>query len=453
MPKVTVYVVSHNYGSFLMDAVESVLRQTYDDWEMLIIDDKSTDNTREVMEYYKGDARIRLIHTAGIGLNAVCNLALKEAKGKYIIRLDGDDIFDENALLVLSNYLERNPEFSLVFPDYYLMDEFGEVFGQERRKKLQVANHLLDAPANGACTLTKVEVLKDLGGYREDLRAQDGFDLWSKIVAKYKCANVNLPLFYYRRHGNNLTNKAGHILSARRQIKKDSIFSIQDQHRPFIAVIPCRKNYDFCVDLWDQKLNGKTLLEYSIETCLASKLLDYVFVACDNDAVKKTIEKYDDKRLRFYLRKPESTLRSRSIAGTLDEIAVSVDPERKGVTLVSYVQAPFVTTDTMEESLFTLLMNQTDSTIGVEEVKSNLLRRTPFGLQYINPPSEFVTDFDVVYAEANIAMATKNINLLNGSLTGPKIGNFIVSHDECMFIDNARKLSIARIITDEKHPL
>ncbi|MGD9080864.1 MAG: glycosyltransferase family A protein, partial [Desulfobacterales bacterium] len=94
-PLITVYIASHNYGKFLEHAIESVLKQTVDNWELLIINDDSHDDTEEVMKLYASDPRIRLYKTTGIGLPAVCNLALKKAKGNYIIRLDGDDFFDE----------------------------------------------------------------------------------------------------------------------------------------------------------------------------------------------------------------------------------------------------------------------------------------------------------------------------------------------------------------------
>ena len=232
-------------GDFLSEAIESVLRQHYDDWELLLIDDGSSDHTADVMSLYSGDPRVRILRTSGIGLPAVCNLALREARGEYLIRLDGDDVFDENALLVLASYLERDPELALVFPDYYLMDEGGEIFAHERRHNLAESNQLMELPPNGACTLIRKSVLESIGGYREDLGAQDGFDLWAKIRNTHRAANVNLPLFYYRRHGQNLTNSSYRILAARRQIKKDAIGVELERVRPLLAVIPCRQKLRF----------------------------------------------------------------------------------------------------------------------------------------------------------------------------------------------------------------
>lgn len=445
-PKITVYLVSHNYGSYLKDAIESVLRQSTGSWELIIIDDGSTDNTAETINLYKGDERIRAFKTEKIGLPSVCNLALKEANGKYLIRLDGDDIFDENILLVLGNYMDNNPDAALVFPDYYYIDEFGEIYAENRRKK----SHLLDIPPNGACTLVRKEVFEEVGGYREDLGAQDGFDLWSKVAGKYKSANINLPLFYYRRHGANLTNNRSHILSARRVIKMDSILAELQSLHPITVVIPCRRNFDFCQDLWKQKINGKTLLQKDIEVCVNSKIFDHIVVASDNREVKEVIALFNDPRVSYFQREKKDTIRSKSIIAALEKITRTLDPEFKGITVLSYIQTPFVTTATLEEAVSTLVMSKADSAFGVEEIRDPLYKRMPYGLLAVNPPKDLSTDFDIIYRESNTSLATRNANFKTGSLTGPSIGNFIVSSDECFFIDSEMDLDIARKMCEYK---
>lgn len=448
--KVTVYVASHNYGKYLGEAIESVLRQTVDNWELLIVDDNSSDNTREVMQMYEGDQRIRLFSTSGIGIAAVGNLVLKEARGEYLIRLDGDDIFDENILLVLSNYLDRNTECGMVFPDYYLIDENGEIFAHEMREKVYVNNHILDMPANGACCLIRKKVLESLGGYREDLGAQDGYDIWNKLMGQYKFANINLPLFYYRRHKLNVTNRFHHILSARRRIKRDNILDKLDDYRPITAIIPCRRNYDFCPDLWKREIRGKSLLQRNIEKCTKSELIDDIVVASDNEEVQDVISLFKDPRLSFYKRKPERTIRSLSLAPTLEKIIDPMDPGWKGVTVISYLQSPFVNAETAEEAICTLILNDADCAFGVEEIRQPLFKRTAYGLQAINPPKGLCTDFDFVYRESNVSLATKNRNLKVGSLRGPLVVNFTVSSEECFYIDSERSLQIAEIIAGDK---
>ena len=73
-------------------------------------------------------------------------------------------MLDHNILLVLWTYLQRNPDTIMVFPDYYLMDQLGNIFSHERRRKLYEEDYLLDMPPNGACILAKTKILRELGG-------------------------------------------------------------------------------------------------------------------------------------------------------------------------------------------------------------------------------------------------------------------------------------------------
>lgn len=444
-PRISVYVPSHNYGRFLGDAIESVLRQSVEDWELIVVDDGSTDETSSVMNLYRGHPKISLHRTEGIGLPAVCNYALARAKGKYVIRLDGDDVFDENILLVLGNMLDRDPKLALVFPDYFLVDHFGEIFAQERRERLYSASHMLDLPPNGACTLVRAEVLKEVGGYREDLGAQDGFDLWSKVMNKYKSANTNLPLFYYRRHGTNLTTNVQRILNARQRIKQDAAEEKLAALHPAIGVIPCRRNFDFITDLWKQEIAGKSLLERDIEVCLSSALFDHVVVTCDNPEAEDVVRKYGDKRLRFMLRDANTTIRSASIVPTLEMICRELDPQMTGITIQRFIQSPFVTIETLTEAASTLAMNDADSAHGVEEIEQTVFRRTRHGLEPLNRVGSFRSDFDLLYRDVRSCIATRNRVLTTGSLQGKSAVSFVVSAAECFFIDSEHKLRLARL--------
>jgi len=447
--KYTIYIASYNYGRYLQEAIESVLRQTVESCELIIVDDNSIDNTSSVMSLYSADERIRLFRTEGIGLPAVCNFSLEHARGQYIIRLDGDDVFDENILLVLGNFLDKNTDHCMVFPDYFLIDEKGEVVSHERREKLYESNHFMDAPANGACSLVRTEVLRNIGGYREDLGAQDGYDLWNKLKGRYKCANINLPLFYYRKHTENLTLKTHRILFARQAIKRDNAADKIAAFHPVIAVIPCRRRYDFVENLWKQSANGKTLLERNIEKCLKLNLLDRVIVTSDNPESRAVTEKFDDDRLLYFDRDGGHTIRSISIVKTLNPIISKLDPDYQGITLMSYLHAPFISEKTLEEAITTLALNDASCAIGVEEVTSRVFKRTAHGMEALNPPKGISSDFDTLYIEESTALATKNKNIKVGSLTGSSIANFIVPSDECFIVDSDMKLRMARSYSEE----
>ena len=121
-PLVTVYITNHNYGRYVRQSIESVLNQKFSAFELIIIDDGSTDGSLEIIAEYEQHPQVRVVSQENRGLVVANNIALRMSRGRYIVRLDADDYFDDNALLVMSNYLETHPEVGLVFPDYYTVD-------------------------------------------------------------------------------------------------------------------------------------------------------------------------------------------------------------------------------------------------------------------------------------------------------------------------------------------
>ncbi|SVD69001.1 uncharacterized protein METZ01_LOCUS421855, partial [marine metagenome] len=127
IPLVTVYITNYNYFQYLKKAIESVLAQTFDDLELIIIDDGSDDGSRSIIEEYTNRKSVISVFQQNKGLNASNNVALKMARGKYIMRLDADDYLAPQALEVLVSEIERDSETAMVFPDYYLVDSNGNV--------------------------------------------------------------------------------------------------------------------------------------------------------------------------------------------------------------------------------------------------------------------------------------------------------------------------------------
>ena len=114
-------------------AIESVLNQTLDDYEIIFIDNGSTDSSRKKIEKYYNNKKIKIILQKNIGLNAANNVALKLARGRYIIRLDADDFFDKNELEILVSKLEKDDNLGMVFSDYYTVDQKGDLIEMYRR--------------------------------------------------------------------------------------------------------------------------------------------------------------------------------------------------------------------------------------------------------------------------------------------------------------------------------
>ena len=170
----------------------------------------------------------------------------------------------------------------------------------------------------------------------------------------------------------------------------------------------------------------------------------------DNPEVNEIISTFSDTRLSFFKRKKEDTPPSKSIVPLLEKIVTPIDSKHSGVAVLSYLQAPMVTTETLEEAISTLILNDACSSYGLEEVKETLYKRNSRGLLPINPSKKLTSDFDIVFRETNTSLATRNNNFLNGSLTGSKIVHFIVSKEECFFIDSEHSLKVANILFSEE---
>jgi hypothetical protein len=155
---------------------------------------------------------------------------------------------------------------------------------------------------------------------------------------------------------------------------------------------------------------------------------------------------FKDPRLRFVLRDPQGTLRSASLSPTLEGIARNLDPSLSGMTVLRYIQSPFVSVGTLDEAISTLAMSDADSANGVEELNGQVFRRTRHGIEMLNRLGELRSDFDVIYRDAQTCVAVRNRNLSTGSLMGRSTVSFIVSAAECFFIDSEHKLEIARLM-------
>ena len=219
-PLISVYIVNFNYQKYLKQSILSVLSQTYKNFELIIIDDGSNDNSKKIIDEFKHPKIIKKIYNKNIGLNRSNNIALKNANGSYIIRLDADDYFKKNALKTFVDHIKRNIKSSLIYPDYYIVDEYGIKLSRVKREHFVKKVKMLDLPAHGACTMFKTSVLKKIGGYDESFSCQDGYDIWLKIINNYQISNINNPLFFYRQHSLSLTKNEHKILTTRAKIKE-----------------------------------------------------------------------------------------------------------------------------------------------------------------------------------------------------------------------------------------
>lgn len=212
MVNVSVIIPTHNRGKFLRRTIDSVLKQTYKKYEIIVVDDGSTDNTREIVQTY--GKKVRYIYQKNAGPSAARNKGIKNARGKYIAFLDSDDEFLPDKLKIQMKYLEEHPKCSFLYSYYYNVDKKGRVLKLREPKKCKKKSELRFLLLTKVFTVrtstvvVKKEVFEEVGYFNEDYPYSQDWDMWLRIVSQYKGNCIKVPLAKYRLHNDNRSSKA-----------------------------------------------------------------------------------------------------------------------------------------------------------------------------------------------------------------------------------------------------
>ncbi len=209
-PRVSVIMPVYNGEKYLADAVESILTQTFTDFEFFIIDDGSTDGTAEIVKHYANrDKRIRFLqHERNQGQTAAQNRGIKEASGKYIARMDADDVSLPQRLERQVNFLDANPDIGVVGVGHLIVDQNLEPLVQRDRPKdhaVIVLNLLLSGfSLSGGSMMIRHDTLKSVGGFDSRYRVND-WELFVRLAPRTRFVNLPERLYLYRRHDHSIT--------------------------------------------------------------------------------------------------------------------------------------------------------------------------------------------------------------------------------------------------------
>lgn len=429
MAKVTVYIPTHNYGQYIKQAVGSVLSQTMTDFELIIIDDGSTDNTREILNAYRNHEKVRIYEQTNKGLNITNNIALRLATGEYIIRLDADDYFDENLLLVLSSTLDNRPEIGLVYPDYYHVDNNGQIIEMIQRKKIGNEVELLDLPAHGACTMFRKDCLTELKGYEEKFNCQDGYELWLRFIKKYQPYNVTIPLFYYRQHGRSLTDGQEKILDTRRRIKKNFVDNENNGMRPkTLGIIPVTGSSIYPKSNPFTQINGNPLIWYTLSQAVEAQNLDRIVLSSEDEQVLAYAR---DFKGVCPVKRPKELGESSSriqytAAHVLDELN-RVDAYAPDAVCILNITTPLRKARHIDKAVDTMAIFDVDSVISIQEELSFCYHHRKYGLEVINGTVNGLRNVrperNAIYRENGAVSLTRTRIIKEGKLLGRRIGH------------------------------
>lgn len=240
MPRISVIVPTYNCGNFIGQALESVFAQTYKDYEVIVVDDGSTDKTRDVIDYLS--KRIVYLEQSNRGPSAARNLAILHATGEFLAYLDADDQWFPYKLEKQIAYLEAHPECGLVHSDVTVIDEGNQIlcqsFDQENSRPILQGNCVHELLRHSCIHMPSVmerhTCFNEAGGFEERIRYAEDYLHWLRVVlAGHNLGYCKESLALYRLRTGSLS-QIEHFVSAKSiEISKSmlTVYSIlRDEH-------------------------------------------------------------------------------------------------------------------------------------------------------------------------------------------------------------------------------
>lgn len=211
-PLISVILPVYNAERYIAQAVESILAQTFTDFEFLITDDGSTDRSLKILQRYAAqDSRIRLTAGSNQGVSKNRNQMLRQARGEFIAVMDADDIAAPDRFARQIEFLGQHPEVVCVGGAHALIDHKGRFIFQLRlpleNAEIQQAALAGHGSICHPCAMVRRSAMLAVGGYNEDLHSAHDLDLWLKLGEIGKLANLEASLLQYRIHTSSVSGK------------------------------------------------------------------------------------------------------------------------------------------------------------------------------------------------------------------------------------------------------
>lgn len=227
MPKVSIVLPVYNGAKYISQSVESVISQTYQDWELIIVNDCSTDNTSDIIQKYADkDNRIKIINNdTNQKLPMSLNIGFRKASGQYFTWTSDDNLFKPNALSYMVDFLDKNTEFDFINCLFDIITEDGSVIGTSqdwyRARNIQ---ELMYYNNIGACFLYRSSAARKVGEYDTETFLAEDYDYWMRMAAIGDIYFSDQNLYKYRVHSKSLTaQKKKKILSVVKKVKIKNI--------------------------------------------------------------------------------------------------------------------------------------------------------------------------------------------------------------------------------------
>jgi glycosyltransferase involved in cell wall biosynthesis len=215
MPLVSIIVPCYNHEKYVEETIESIANQTYENIELIVIDDGSKDRSSEILERLSKKYNFYFEHQVNAGLSITLNKAIKMCKGKYVSICASDDKYAFNKIEAQVRLMEQHEEYGMCYSNVYIFTDEGNV--QARRLQNPEEGWVFDKIFNASFFMQAVScfykknVLLELGGFDENLKVEDT-DLHLRLTSRYQVGYIDDFLAYYRVHDNNTVNNKVMIL-------------------------------------------------------------------------------------------------------------------------------------------------------------------------------------------------------------------------------------------------
>lgn len=254
LPLVSVIVPCYNHELYVKECIESIVNQTYNNIQLIVIDDGSKDKSPVILKELQKQYGFILECQENIGLTKTLNKALGYVQGKYYCAMASDDYWCLDKITKQVSYLEENPDIGFVFGKCHVVKDgiiIGEIGANIKNDYLCFENILKDDKIPALTVMSAKDIVVEVGGYDENLWIED-WDMWLKIANKYPVGYMDEYLGYYRNHGSNSSKNPEKML--------DAIFAILEKWE---------NNMD--KSLHSKVLNSKRMDAFNIYSALNKK--------------------------------------------------------------------------------------------------------------------------------------------------------------------------------------
>jgi glycosyltransferase involved in cell wall biosynthesis len=210
LPLVSIVLPTYNGSKYLASSIESCINQTYQNWELIIVDDASTDDTPSIIEQYlEKDQRIRSVrHSVNRKLPCALNTGFGAAQGEYFTWAEDDNLYHVDAIMEMTTFLENQPDVNFVYTDCTHIDDAGNPVALVIAAPPETLG--LDDTV-GACFLYRRIVHEKLGGYSEEFFLAEDLDFWIRVMISFKIQPLHRNLIFFRQHKESLTSSYSKI--------------------------------------------------------------------------------------------------------------------------------------------------------------------------------------------------------------------------------------------------